>query len=671
MERNTGRCILGLHHKKVELSYLNPMLIQIEIYNRMRKTNILLLIISVTLLLFTSCRNDIMDLQPLNKVSSEVLLANEDGIRVYLANLYYQAPFEDFTYNRVGFHTGLVNTVGIHPDAQTGNAVNSEFNHLVDGENFPWWDAGYKFNRDVNLLIREIPNIASLNEEKKNELLSEAHFLRAFGYYALAKRYGGVPIIAEYQEYTSDIESLKVPRSTEKDTWDFVMSECDEAIKYLPSTRSGSDTRRATKWAAYALKSRAALHAASVARYWNKATFSGEAVSLGLVGMDPSLADHYYKLCIEASKAIMDGGVHGLYKANPASVDEAIDNLLKLFQDPNVAPEEAILVYGYGKPGSGHSMDFWYNPNQTADGAPHPGRMNPTLELVDVYESYSNPGYDAPIVTTADGNINDYNGYSKDKSYLHFDTPYNIFKDKDARLWSTVVLPGTEWKGVTINIQAGYIQPDGTPVIEADKASIVVDGVTYHTFGADAWKEYSGFDQQHLAEMTRTGFSFKKFLSPTPVDGNKDLGYSTNDWMEFRYAEILLNYAEAVVESGYTDNNAHATAKEALNATRKRAGHTTDIPLTLENVLRERRVELAFENKRWWDLIRRREFHEVFNNTIQKALCPVLDLQVSPPKYIFVRKYIIRAIPLSFDRKMYYGPIPGIGSNDLIQNPQY
>ncbi len=637
----------------------------------MKYNNVPLLIVFASLILFTSCREDIMDLKPLNKVSSETLLANEDGIRVYLANLYYQAPFEDFTYNRIGFHTGLHNTVGIHPDAQTGNAVNSEFNHLVDGQNFPWWDAGYKFNRDVNLLIKEIPNITTLSEEKKNEILSEAHFLRAFGYYGLAKRYGGVPIISEFQEYTPDVEQLKVPRSTEKETWDFVMSECDEAIKYLPSTRGGNDARRATKWAAYALKSRAALHAASVAKYWSKSPFSGEAVSAGLVGMDPSLADHYYKLCIEASKAVMDGGVHGLYKPNPSSVDEAVDNLMKLFQDPNVAPEEAILLYGYGKPGSGHSIDFWYSPNQTADGSPHPGRMNPTLELVDTYESYSNPGHDAPIVTTEDGNIHDYNGYNGSTSYLRFDTPYDIFKDKDARLWSTVILPGTEWKGEVINIQAGFIKPDGTQVIEADKASIVVNGVTYHTFGADAWKEYSGFDQQHLAEMTRTGFSFKKFLSPTPVDGNNSLGFSTNDWMEFRYAEILLNYAEAVVESGYTENSAQNVAKNALNATRRRAGHTVDIPLTLQNVLRERRVELAFENKRWWDLIRRREFHEEFSNTIHKALCPVLDLRVSPPKYIFVRKYIIRGIPLSFDRKMYYGPIPGIGSNDLIQNPQY
>ena len=76
----------------------------------MKYNNVPLLIVFASLILFTSCREDIMDLKPLNKVSSETLLANEDGIRVYLANLYYQAPFEDFTYNRIGFHTGLHNT---------------------------------------------------------------------------------------------------------------------------------------------------------------------------------------------------------------------------------------------------------------------------------------------------------------------------------------------------------------------------------------------------------------------------------------------------------------------------------------------------------------------------------------------------------------------------------
>ena len=69
---------------------------------------------------------------------------------------------------------------------------------------------------------------------------------------------------------------------------------------------------------------------------------------------------------------------------------------------------------------------------------------------------------------------------------------------------------------------------------------------------------------------------------------------STTDFMDFRYAEILLNFAEAVVEKGETDGNLLDMAKKGLNDLRKRAAHTTEVDLTLDNVLRERRIELAF-----------------------------------------------------------------------------
>ncbi|WP_262245899.1 RagB/SusD family nutrient uptake outer membrane protein [Parapedobacter soli] len=620
-----------------------------------------------------SCR-DIMDLEPLDRVSSDVILSSEDGIRAFLANLYYRLPTEEFNYTWGGPHSGYGLWHGLLSDVMADNAAHSEFNESPEFRRslYSYWSDGYKVNRDINLLLRAVQSSTFLEEETKNELISEAHFLRAFNYFTLAKWYGGIPVISSYQDYDPDIESLKVPRSTEKDTYDFILSDCDEAVKYLPPSRSGNDERRVTKWVAYALKSRVALHAASIAKYGSKAPLSGEAVSKGLVGIDASAANDYYEQCILASKEIMEGGVHRLYKPNPASAEEAANNYMALFQNPSLAPEEAIFTFGYTRPFTdGHTMDLWCNPNQTADGSSFPGRVNPSLELVDLYESYTTPGQSAPIVTTADGDVSDYNGYNAARTYLKFDTPYDIFKDKDARLWATVILPGTEWKGVTINIQAGFIKPDATPVIEAEKATVEVNGVTYHTFGADSWKDYSGFDPQHIAEMTRTGFSFKKFLSPTTVSGNANTGASTNDWIEMRYAEVLLNYAEAVIESGYTGGNAQEIAKNELNAIRRRAGHTVDIPLSLENVLRERRVELAFENKRWWDLIRRRDLHEVFNNYIHTALCPVLDLTGGQPKYIFVRKYIARGVALTVPSRYYYTAIPGIGSNDLIQNPQY
>lgn len=614
-----------------------------------------------------SCK-DVLDLKPLDKLDSETLFSTPEGVRIYLANLYGQLPIEDFSYGRLGFNTANQNTGGIAPATQTDDAANSEFSHLLDGGgNFQWWDPGYKLIRDINLLLETIPTIASLTEIDKSQIISEGHFMRAYTYFALAKRYGGVPIIKEVQQYTPDVESLKVPRSTEKETWDFVLQECDAAIANLPVTRT-SDNRRANKWVAYALKSRVALHAASIAKYWSKAPLSGEAVNQGLVGMNSSLANTYYEICIQASKAIMEQGGFGLHKPTPSSPEEATANYMEIFQNPNGASNEIIFLKGYAIQGSsGHSYDFWFNPNQTTDGAPHPGRMNPTLDFVDLYENYANPGVSAPIITTADGNINDYNGYNASKTYLRYDTPYDIFKGKDARLWATVILPGTEWKGKTIVIQGGYIQPDGVAKIET-KESIAVNGKTYYTYGAAEWTGYSGFEV-YLGNMTRTGFSFKKFLTPSALPPS--LLASTNDWIEFRYPEILLNYAEAVVESNYSADDAKTKAKNAINAIRRRAGHTVDIDLSLSNVLRERRVELAFENLRYWDLIRRRDFHEKFNNSIRKALVPILDLRVSPAKYIFVRKNLSRENPLTFPTNFYYCHIPGIGSNGLVQNPQY
>ncbi|HMF70661.1 MAG TPA: RagB/SusD family nutrient uptake outer membrane protein, partial [Flavitalea sp.] len=212
----------------------------------------------------------------------------------------------------------------------------------------------------------------------------------------------------------------------------------------------------------------------------------------------------------------------------------------------------------------------------------------------------------------------------------------------------------------------GYVKLDGQAVIRT-KDQITVDGNTYYTYGAPDVTMYSGFDT-YGGNNTRTGFSFRKFMNQTApiIPGWNN---STSDFIDFRYAEILLNYAEAVVESGLGDATVAATS---LNATRRRAGHTVDVPLTSENVQRERRVELAFENKRYWDLIRRREFHTEFNNRFSHSLLPLQDLRALPDtKYILVRVNVPNTNPKTFEQKFYYKPIPGIGSNGLVQNPQY
>ena len=633
-------------------------------------------IFNAFLILLLVCCTDVLEIEPKNKLSADALFSSPGGVKAYMANLYFQLPIEDFTYfpraqvsggNRrlFNFNGSNPNNAGYAQAMMTDNAANSDHGSRLSQSDYEnWWEEGYKLIRDVNTLIGVIPDLDIL-EEQRDLLIGEAAFIRAYAYFGLAKRYGGVPLITEAQEYTTDVEGLRVPRSTEDETWAFILEECDRAIAHLGD--GDGFKRRADKWVAYALKSRVALHAASLAKYWNEYAFSGEAADKNLVGIDASRADFYYAQCIEASEAMINSGRFGLFRPNPANPQEAAENYRQLFEDPDQATQEAIFIKGYTVISNDHTAnnyEIWYNPNQTSGGWPHPGRMSPTLNLVDAYEDYNFPGEVTLLQTTEDGN-EDYFGYDASINFRKFDTPNEIYKDKDARLWGTAILPGTIWKNTEIVIQAGFIEPNGTPRL-LTRANTTVNGVTYHTYGAANAGGYSGFDPAG-GNHTRTGLGFKKFLKEA-VDVNPAWNQGTLDYMDFRYAEILLNYAEAVVESGLGDPG---LAQTVINDIRRRAGHTSEIPLTLDNVMRERRVEMAFEHKRWWDLVRRREFHEKFNNFYWNALLPVLDLREDPPKYIMVRDRAPNYTPQTWNVMWYYRGIPGIGASGLVQNPMY
>ena len=631
----------------------------------MKKIKYLSCVFLAAMLLGTTGCKKVLDIDPTNKLKVEDVFSNPAGVKLYIANLYWQMPVEDFTYFNNGFNRNEPgpNNGGQNRSMSTDEAVHSESGSISLPAN--WWVEGYALIRDVNILIDAIPNL-SIQQTEKDKILGEATFIRAWAYYGLAIRYGGVPIIKNTMEWTGDVQALKVQRSTEKATYDFILSELDIAIANLPAS-VGSE-RRATKWVAYALKSRAALFAASLAKFWNKAPLGGVAVDSKYVGMSPTDANTYYDACIKASEAIMNSGEFNLYQPNPATPAEATENYRKLFTDPNVSfgnKGEVMFIKGYALPldRRGHNYDIWFNPAQLANSWPHPGRMNPTLDLIDSYEDYTDPGKDKPIVTTTDGDVTNYGGYNPAKTYLRFTDPTELFKNKDARMHATVVIPGSMMKGTKIVIQAGYIEPGGAAKIRTG-GSIDVGGVKYYNYGGPTPNDYSGFDA-FGGNMTKTGFSFRKFLSDaTVINGwNK----STQDWAEFRYAEILLNYAEAVVESGLGDP---VRAAAAMNATRRRAAFMTPIPLTLANVMRERKVEMAFEHKRWWDLIRRREYHELFNAQVSHALWPLLDLRVTPPAYIFVRANAHGINPRTFQVRNYYLQIPDVGASGVIQNPE-
>ncbi|HET8830130.1 MAG TPA: RagB/SusD family nutrient uptake outer membrane protein [Pelobium sp.] len=637
--------------------------------------------------LTTSCKK-FLEVEPLDRVPASQLLTDINGVKTLLANLYIRMPVEDFVYNPgVSFNYHRTPGSG-YIEPGFGTTFYTDESTLSPGSgvgpiNDNYW--GYDAIRQTNQFIEQLPQVA-MPDAQRVALLAEGRFIRAYLYFGLVKRYGGVPIIEQALEYKpgTDNANLFVPRSTEKQTWDYVLSELELAANDLPLTRTSVEgTYRATKWAALGLKSRAALFAASVAKYWNNAPLTGEAVDKNLVGMSVSDANNYYQQCITASADIIANSGKALYRPNPANREEASKNFQDIFQNPAGADVEVLFKKGYIDGTTtllqGHSIDVFYNPSQTTPGGLFYGRFSPTLDLVDLFEDYTDngTGQSAKLVTRTDGNESDYiadpTQVNVNKPYKYYDNLSDIFADKDARLQASVILPGAVWKGVTIIMQGGLIKPDGSKIVYTNASATGLDGKTYWSLGAAGTSGFSGFlnlGSSSNQNYSNSGFLLKKFLQ----EGKNVVGTyfsSTTDFIDMRLAEIYLNYAEAVVESGQGDA---ALAAGYLNALRKRAAHTDNIPLTLANVLKERRVEMAFEGGRYWDLVRRREFHTLFNSTKRTALVPMLDLRLPTPKYIFVRAnnyFDERNNGQNFQIQSYYKAIPGVSNNKLVQNPQY
>lgn len=660
------------------------------------KKNILSIFSLCALMGLSGC-NAFLELEPLDKVSPDQLLETEGGVKALLANIYTMIPMEDFNYRpNAGFnqrgYDGVNETTNLA--FLTDEATRSDGGVGIGYEGFNYWP--YGDIRQVNIFMQNVEKAkeaGTISVADADRMTGEAHFARAYMYYGLVKRYGGVPLIDKVQDddyANGGPGAVAVPRSTELDTWKFVLNECTLAAATLPDATSGSDLYRVTKWAAYALKSRVALHAASVAKYWNLAPLAGEAVTQKLVGgMTSADADAFYKECIEASKFLIENSGKSLYKPAPATVKEAASNFQALFlNDQN---EEVIFSKAYlngtTNTNQGHSYAQFNILPQVNPGALKYGRFNPMLEIVDLFEDYTDDGTgkSAKIVTRTDGNEDAYipNFHNMNNAsvvntlmsvpFVKYNDLYEPFANKDARLLASVVVPGSSYAGTEIIIQGGFIK-DNNSYVAYSNESTQKNGTTYYALGAEGETMFSGFNNVNSGEdanWTATGFGVRKYM-PEGESMSPDRLSSTTSYIDMRLAEVYLNYAEAVVEngSGFGDKE---LAENYLNALRRRAGHTDRISLTLESVLKERRVEMAFEGKRFWDMNRRREFHTEFsNNRIRKALVPMLDLRGAEPKCVFARVNYFGDETRggrTFQNINYYRGIPNIATNGLVQNP--
>ena len=614
----------------------------------------------------------------LSKMYEDDLTSSEAGLVRLLASAYGYIPMENFsTFDK--------NTIDATDAHGAGYSIQ---------RNGGW---SYSNIRTVNKLFNQIQSSFDkgvIPADVRDAMLGEAHFVRGYIYFGMVRTYGGVPIVTEplddKYDGGEDVSGLLVPRSTEKETWDFVINEFEEAAKLLPASRTDGEYR-VTKYAAYALEARAALFAASVSKYWNNAPIANtfKAVQQKLTYMEASYANAYYQKAIDAAKQVIDSGMYSLYGGtSPASVDAAKKSLQDLF----TARRGEVFIFGrsyeLGQTTSSNGFDYGNSPNQVhaAGGSGWQwGRYCVTLDLVDAFDNYvdakSNRSRAEGVVATRnDGKEDEYvtnlslttqTGFSVDTDYIKYDDPAEAFANKDARFQAHVVYPGSTFRGEKIIIQGGIIDDKGEATFYTQR-EVKVGDKSYYTFGAENDANFSGFYEMtntNAGNWYNTGFGIAKFLDPSQAQL-----YSTNPWPDVRYAEVLLTYAEAVAESGQGDK---ALAKQCLNDIRHRAAYTDDVELTVENVLHERRVELAFENDLSYTMLRRREFAFGAANGLRKhALVPTLDLRGGDPKYILVRANVYHGDVYAStnglyisDYRSYYNGVSNWQKNEITPNP--
>ena len=587
----------------------------------------------VMALSFYSC--DYLDVPPINIIQDDAIFNSESGITSYMTTLYYDLPIEDFRYTQQGFNVsgkGQGRLPNVSGEAMCSSS--DDISTIGDGTWWGCWDYG-KIRR-VNYFLKNFPAYKSnfQNTVLADAWMGEAHFIRAYCYFAMVKRYGGVPILREPQEYVGDIESLKVPRDTEKACYDFIAEDLDEAFRLLPDNEEILGKGRATKYAALALKSRAMLYAGSIARY-------GTVDLNGLVGIDKALANDYFELAYKAVKELEKSKRFSLYRKN----SDKEKNFAELFLAED-SPENIFCKY-FQRNVNAHGWDVYFVPYQYR-GNGFSSNMNPTLEFVEMFEH-------------KDGTPANFAERAKD---TYFDDPSELFQNMDARFGGSIIYPNAIFKGEPCSIQKGLIIEDGSKKENATNYEEAVytanDGQVYHIVGKSGSGNYSG---------NMTGFFMRKYLNENMPQSEVIENYSEQHWIEFRYAEALLNGAEAAVEMGQHLDYALLW----INDIRSRADikQLSLSDLTVDKVRHERRIELAFENHTYWDLRRWRIADKEIETKQYTGLCPYFD--INKQKYIF-EEVVANKYYYTFDVKMYYERIPDgeIAKNEkLKQNPYY
>ncbi|HLN20361.1 MAG TPA: RagB/SusD family nutrient uptake outer membrane protein [Bacteroidales bacterium] len=562
-------------------------------------------------------------------------------------------------YDRIPIHYNPANSNNM---ADGDEAVHSSSN-FMDLKTYSWdyftlWN--YTPIRDINLAIEGLAGSTVLTAAQKEKYTAEFRFLRAYHYFEMVKRMGGVPIITTQliYDYRGDPSYLAFPRNKESEVYEFIASECD-AIKDQLGNADSKD--RANKYTALALKCRAMLYAGSIAKY-NNLLSTPITTAGGEVGIPASKANGYYQAALDAAREIVASGKYSLYRKNTNPQINFYEAFTQVTDN-----SDYILNISYNITTKKNGFPYANIPRSVREDNLSGSQINPSLNLVEAFD-YTD-GTTGALKGVGDGTL------AGQARWIFYDKIDDIFKNKDPRLYGTVIYPGNLFKGKDVNIQAGVYQWEGNKYVRYESSqfgSLFTDGKLLTGLGGPMRAEL---------EVSNDGFYIKKFMDETPINSARAVG-SFVKWPRFRYGEVLLNAGEAAFELGLVPE-----ALTYFNEIRNRAGMPdfTAGTLTFDKIMNERRVELAFEDHRLWDLMRWRQAHVLWNgvstnpNAMLYALYPYRVVDAAHPdrngKYVFDKFVAPKFLsPRFFQMGNYYNQIPqSVLDNNptIVKNPYH
>ena len=531
----------------------------------MKIKNIFIAIVLLPLI-FSSC-GDFLEIKDESAISTKIW-DNEESAKLYINNIY------SLCFTSFGGESPLGSPAGISDE--TPDMGSSLLLGTIGSSGVTLYSSGsYEAIRYINIGFDALKQ-SELKGDARKRIAGQLFFFRALQHWKMVNIYGGVPYMKDYVTYISSDDLVNAKRNKTSECIAYMKQDLDSAIALLPASWIDSEYSRITRAAAASIKGRILLFFASPQfNPTNDKSRWEEAYYANLVARDLCLTDKYSLMPV--TTAITSQWPYGY------------DHNLIFKKKKSEGNTEVIIATPYFTDVKTHGYENSVCPDEVTTGGA-PGNT-PTWDLVIAF-----PMKDGSLAfkyNAASANTRTFigNGGDVTKFYLN----------RDPRFYATIAFNGC------------YYQLEGNSSRRQWNFQ----------FTRKSGKVYYG-ENTTSDKISTTGFYCRKMVDPAIARAN--MGKSATDWIEMRYAEVLLNLAECAFE--FQGNNSEV-GYDCLKQIRSRAGIEpgadgyyglkSSLEISpIELTLNERRVELAFEGKRFYDLRRRNMFTNNLGNYILK-----------------------------------------------------